>query len=508
MRLRRAPTTMLILLASLFIVATTLSAGTAVASDGEMADASIDSQAVEVYPLIFPVIGKSYYSDTFGACRDGCSRRHEGIDILTYGWKGLPIVAAHDGVITRTTESSGRDCCAIWGLRNSDGWETWYIHMNNDTPGTDDGKGWGFVPGLDVGTEVVAGQLIGWVGDSGNAEGVSPHLHFELHKDGVVINPYPSLQAATIIDMPRIAGANRFTTAVEISRSAYPDGADIAYIATARNFPDALAGGTGAAQTNGPILLSEVDSIPAATLDELRRLNPSRVVILGGEAALALPVEETLAGLGVEITRLAGRDRYDTAALISRMHFEPGVQYVFVTGGLDFTAAVAGAPAAAQSDSPMLLTRPDDLPSFTRDELVRLQPDVIVVLGDTGIVSASVEQELVAYARTGAVERLAGSDASGTSAAISAWAHPDGAMIAYLATSGTYVDALAGVAVADRDVGPILLVGADLDTVVADELERLGANEIVGLGGPAAVVPTVAMRVWSMLNNNDMPLWR
>ncbi|MEA3511655.1 MAG: cell wall-binding repeat-containing protein [Actinomycetota bacterium] len=510
MRLLRVQNSTLILLVSLLTVATILSAGTAMAADDEMTksgETQIDPLATEVYPIVFPIVGDTYYSDTFGAPRSG-GRTHEGIDIMGYGWKGIPIVAAHAGIITRTTESSGRECCAIWGLAADDGWETWYIHMNNDTPGTDDGKGWGFVPGLEVGTRVEAGELIGWVGDSGNAEWVSPHLHFELHKNGAVINPYPSLQAATRIDMPRIAGANRFTTAVEISQSAYPGGANVAYVATAYNFPDALAGGTGAARTNGPILLSTVDSIPAVTLDELRRLGPSRVVILGGEAALAPSVEADLAGLGVDVVRLAGRDRYDTAAQISRMHFDPGVRYAFVTGGLEFEAAVAGAPAAALNGSPMLLTRPESLPAYTRDELARLRPDVIIVLGNAGVVGEAVEQELAAYAQSGAVERLSGDDAYGTAVAISRWAHPDGATNSYLATSGTYVDALAGLAVANRDRAPILLVGDDLDTVVESELVRLGSTEIIALGGPAAVVPRVAMRVWNILNNNDMPLWK
>ena len=507
MRLCRVQTAKLVVLASLLSAASIVSTGTAAAADVEQFDTQVELQSTETYPLIFPIVGDTYYSDTFGAGRSG-GRTHEGIDIMGYGWKGIPIVAAHDGVIERTTASSGSACCAIWGLAAGDGWETWYIHMNNDTPGTDDGKGWGFVPGLEVGTRVEAGQLIGWVGDSGNAESVAPHLHFELHKNGAVVNAYPSLQAATTIDMPRIAGANRFTTAVEISQSAYPGGANVVYLATAYNFPDALAGGTGAARTNGPILLSEVDSVPAATVDEIRRLNPSRVVILGGEAALAPTVEQDLSEFGVDVVRLAGRDRYDTAAQISRMHFEPGVRYAFVTGGLDFTAAIAGAPAAAQAESPMVLTRPDSLPAYTRDELVRLRPDVIIVLGGTGVVGASVEQELAAYAASGRVERLAGDDAYGTAVAISAWAQQDGSATAYLATSGTYVDALAGIAVAARDGAPILLVGDDLDPVVEAELERLGAEEVVALGGPAAVKPRVAMRIWNNLNNNDMPLWK
>ncbi|MEA3510408.1 MAG: cell wall-binding repeat-containing protein [Actinomycetota bacterium] len=475
----------------------------------DVATADFVESAVDVvYPITFPVVGDTYYSDTFGACRDGCSRRHTGIDIMTYGWKGLPIVAAHSGTITLTTESAGRDCCAIWGLTSDDGWKSLYIHMNNDTPGTDDGQGWGFAPGIDVGTAVEEGQLIGWVGDSGNAERVSPHLHFELHKDGVRINPYPSLRAATKIDMPRIAGDDRFHTAVAISLSAYPGGADIVYVATGYNFPDALAGGPGAVKADGPILLSRVDSIPAVTLDEIRRLSPSRIVILGGEAALAPPVADALASTGADVVRLAGRDRYDTAAMISAMHFDSGVSIAFVTGGTDFPAAVAGAPAAAASDAPMLLTRPDDLPSYTRDELKRLQPEVIMILGGSDVVGTSVEQELAAYALSGVVQRLSGDDQYATAVAISQWAQPEDSATAYVATSGTFVDALAGVSVAVRDGAPILLVGDDLAVVTADELERLGAINIVALGGPAAVVPRVAMRIWSILNNNDMPLWK
>ena len=68
------------------------------------------------------------------------------------------------------------------------GWSAEYMHLNNDTPGTDDGQGgemYAFAPGIYPGARVVAGQLLGWVGDSGNAEGTVPHLHFELvHQAG------------------------------------------------------------------------------------------------------------------------------------------------------------------------------------------------------------------------------------------------------------------------------------------------------------------------------------
>ncbi|MEZ5175723.1 MAG: VCBS repeat domain-containing M23 family metallopeptidase [Acidimicrobiia bacterium] len=162
---------------------------------------------------IFPVVGQDGvdfgYSDTFGAPRSG-GRTHHGVDIGTYGIKGVPVVAAADGYVRYVNWSSSPDdlnperCCTL-ALMHEGGWETWYIHLNNDTPGTDDGLGWGIADGILPGVTVEAGQLIGWDGDSGNAEGTYPHLHWEVHAPGgVVVNPTPHADAAMRISEPGI----------------------------------------------------------------------------------------------------------------------------------------------------------------------------------------------------------------------------------------------------------------------------------------------------------------
>ena len=134
------------------------------------------------------------FSDTWGAPRSR-GRRHVGTDI--FAPKQTPLVAVADGVVGRIAESPRAGVHIV--IDHDGGWQSWYMHLLNDTPGTDDGAGGietGIAAGLQEGDAVVAGEVIGWVGDSGNAEGASPHTHFELHSPQRRVNPYPYLLAA------------------------------------------------------------------------------------------------------------------------------------------------------------------------------------------------------------------------------------------------------------------------------------------------------------------------
>lgn len=160
---------------------------------GDRADGDI------VRLMRFPVIGEVEYTDTFGACRGvACSRRHMGNDI--FAPKLRPLVAAQTGRVTWLRTDAGGTAGNGVGITDAEGWRYLYLHVNNDTPGTDDGANpanWRFTPGVRRGAMVEAGQVIGYLGDSGNAENTPPHLHFELRTpEGETINPYPSLRAA------------------------------------------------------------------------------------------------------------------------------------------------------------------------------------------------------------------------------------------------------------------------------------------------------------------------
>jgi uncharacterized protein YkwD len=155
-----------------------------------------------VVPMVFPFLGNRSFPDTFLAPRGGGTRRHLGTDIMAPPME--PMLAVFDGTVRLRESSSGHKMIYLYG---DNGWTAIYMHVNNDRPGTDDGQGgarYAFAPGLSDGDRIQAGHLIGFNGDSGNAESAGHHLHLELwHREtDAAYNPYPSLKEATVISEP------------------------------------------------------------------------------------------------------------------------------------------------------------------------------------------------------------------------------------------------------------------------------------------------------------------
>lgn len=178
---------------------------------------------------------------------------------------------------------------------------------------------------------------------------------------GPAVAPAPATRAASVAT-DRIAGQNRFETAVEVSKRIIPTGkrAPVVYIASGASFADALTAGPAASVREGVLLLVSPNFVPPVVAAELLRINPERVIIAGEVGAIPAPVAAQVAALvkpGTPVDRIGGRDRYETGRLIVREAFSGPVRVtrVMIATGRDFPDALAGGAAAAAFGEPVII---------------------------------------------------------------------------------------------------------------------------------------------------------
>ena len=185
----------------------------------------------------------------------------------------------------------------------------------------------------------------------------------------------------------RLAGDSRYATAAAISGAGFEPGVTAVLVATGEGFADALAGGARRGRAGCPDPPGQPRWAAGDTAAELSRLAPDRIDVLGGAAAVSDEVLAALEEHAPRVRRLAGPDRYETAADIAEDAFPGTADTVFLATGEGFADALAGVPAAALAEAPVLLTRTACLPVAIGAQLARLAPDRVVVLGGVAAVS-------------------------------------------------------------------------------------------------------------------------
>lgn len=287
----------------------------------------------------------------------------------------------------------------------------------------------------------------------------------------------------------RLAGDNRMDTAVEVSKK-YFASAGTVYVANGWRYPDALTAGPAAAKDDGPLLLSLKDSVPSNVLDEIRRLNPARIHVVGGPAVVSDGVVKTLDGIA-PTTRLAGATRYETAAKVSEKWNSSAVVYLAL--GENFPDALTGGSGAAKEGAPLLLSTKTDLTQPTIDALRRLNPGTKVKLvGGSDVLSNAVMLRAKEVAPAAEMVRYAGADryATGVEVAKHVTAtNPASVATIFLATGLNYPDALAGVPAAHKANAPLLLSQPNClpPSVSALEKTMTGLKTVVRLGSSAVL---------------------
>ena len=267
-------------------------------------------------------------------------------------------------------------------------------------------------------------------------------------------------------------------------------GADVVYVTTGQNFPDALAAGAAAAAQDGVVLLTGRDGLPATVRSELVRLSPSRVVVVGGDGAVGAGVvaEIVSAVPDAVVTRVAGSNRYETAAQVSAGTFASGVPVVYVATGEGFADALAGSAAAGRDGGSLLLVpgRGTSVPVSVVSELQRLRPARVVILGGTAAVTDTMAGLLAAIPGMPTPERVAGTDRYDTAAKVAQACSPDG--MVFVATGTNFPDALAVSAVAGARGCPIVLTAPTMvPRATGAVLSALGPRSIHVVGGVGAI---------------------
>jgi putative cell wall-binding protein len=319
-------------------------------------------------------------------------------------------------------------------------------------------------------------------------------------------------QATATVKVVRLGGADRYQTAQILAEHAFPNGTPYAILARgqdfaggSKGFADALAGNFLAGYFGGPILLTDGSTVPAATLHALQDLKVKYVGMLGGTFAIAGSVVSALdatpstnsAGGNIVVNRIAGADRYQTAAMaaelvpVSFVRTVGGVPTALIARGDDFPDALAGGPLADAAHLPLILTNPQSLNPSAAQALQALGIKSALILGGTSAMSSATEQAIQALGI--ATQRLAGATRQQTATAIATYAIANlgfSNSVVDLARGDAYPDALSGGPEAGQaGPAPILLtasptsLGGDALTFLQSALSTLGEVDLLGLQG-------------------------
>jgi putative cell wall-binding protein len=298
----------------------------------------------------------------------------------------------------------------------------------------------------------------------------------------------------------QVAGTDRYGTALAASQLAFPsDSATHAVVCSGEDWPDALGGSALAGALDAPVLLVGRDMLPDFVKNEITRVGASQVVVLGGEGAVSDTVAAGIGTIpGVNVSRIGGSDRYETAALIASATIDAqrasGAEWdgsIYLATGLEFADALGSATVAAYTGRPILLSRPETLTPVAAQAIRSLETSRAYVAGGLGALTATVTAGLEEAGVTD-FTRFAGSDRYDTSFMLARHGEEEGLGWddVAIATGETFPDALAGAAMqAERGSGLVLTpsnrlsVGADW--AIREHLDDL--EVVTVLGGEGAV---------------------
>lgn len=271
-----------------------------------------------------------------------------------------------------------------------------------------------------------------------------------------------SVSSANVENVSRIAGEDRIATSIEISKKMFNE-SDNVVLASGFNFADALSAGQLAAALNAPLILSK-DQLDIRTSDEIAKLKPKNMYIVGGENALSSNIEESVKSVvnDINVERLKGNDRYETSVKVMEKTKEfVDAEYLLIASGKNFPDALSATSFMADHKALMVLSDGNSYPKSNLKEIAIGGVNQLPLNGFTG-------------------ERIAGNDRYQTALAIAKRSFESNEN-AILANSKVFADSLSAVSVAKNYKAPIILTdNENLTQSTKSYLENMNSVTIIG----------------------------
>ena len=288
----------------------------------------------------------------------------------------------------------------------------------------------------------------------------------------------------------RISGTDRYETCVNISKKAYKS-SEVAILASGQKIQDALASGGVAAKLKAPLLLTQKDRLPSVVLDELKRLNVKKIILVGGQESISSSLENQLDNI-YKVERVSGRDRYETSIKLAEVINKDTKQENIIVNGNTVDALTAGAVAAKLNRS-IILTNGVNLPEGANRVVNPASPNNIIIGGISSINIEGLKGE-----------RIAGSDRYETSKKIAEKYYASKTNKALLANGVNSIDALSAINLVVSENAPVLLTAYDsLDNDVSKFLEN-NTNKVYVLGGYQSISDDVYKNIEKKLKENKV----
>ena len=333
---------------------------------------------------------------------------------------------------------------------------------------------------------------------------------------GIVIPPTKPEQKPEPEEPDRIEGGDRVDTSIDASEDLFPNGTNTVVLANCERYTDVLTANPFAIQIKASALFTYKDKLPEKTLKEIERLGAKKIYISGGYDAVSKKVVDELINKGYDVFRFDGVNRYDTARKIAIKIRENGNKNVAeLASGENYPDALSMTSMAVKDNAPILLTKKDSIPSYTKQALAEWDIETIKIAGLDEAISNNVEKQIKngfaieennkkdsnVYDGAKVVSRFGGKDRYETSTVIAKESYPNSELGVY-ATGEKFPDALIAGNYAGRKKAPVLLVKKD---TLPESVKKYIANSKIEkatiIGGSKAVSDNVIEFIKEAIKN-------